>query len=75
MKVAQFVPSVPVRTFAISRKNIGNGRESVGRLLCKGCEPCHFVNFHFLRTTRSYSSSRVNSKGLNTECRFLKEGI
>ena len=75
MKVAQFVPSSPVRTFAITCKNIGNRREHVCRILCKGLGATPFCDCSCLRTTRHCSSIGVSSKGLYMERRFQTKGV
>ena len=75
MKVAQFVPSGPVRTFAITCKNIGNRTEHVCRILCKGLGATPFCECSCLRTTRHYSSTGVSSKGVCMERRFQRKGF
>lgn len=65
-KVAQFVPSILVRTFAITQKKYWQWECSVfGGYYAKCVSKSHFVK-HFLWITK-YSFSGVNSKGLLPE--------
>jgi len=73
VKVAQFVPSSPVRTFAITCKNIGNRTEHVCRILCKGLGATPFCECSCLRTTRHYFSTAVSSKGVYMKRRFQRK--
>lgn len=67
VKAAQFVPSSPVRVFAITRRILARGVRVLGGNYAK----C--VHKAMLWTT-GHSFSRANSKGLLTESWFLKEG-
>lgn len=73
MKVAQVVPLVLVRAFAIKRTNIGNQSVRIWRLFCNMWAQYHFVNQ--ILGNAEYSFSGMNSTGLLMEYRFLKEGI
>lgn len=73
MKVAQVVPLVLVRAFAITQTNIDKQSVHVWRLFCNMCAQYRFVNQ--ILGNAEYSFSGMNSTGLLMEYRFLKEGI
>lgn len=75
VKIAQFIPSVPVRTSAITRRSILKGRVRVWGLLCKRHEPHRLVNFHFYEPPGIFLSLGWILKVCSQGHRFLKEGI